>query len=258
VCAAIIALVTSSRPASAQTDEPEPEQAVSAEAMSLFDAGMAAFRDGRPADAQDLFRRSLQIQPIPATAWNLALALRATNDLVEAVRIARQLLDEHYGELQEEQREQIGTLLDELYRRVAVLDITTNHTSEVVATVDGVRVGVVEPGQQIEHVTEAGEHRVSGIVPDARVVEQSVVAPSGEHTDVLITLEPVTEPVAEPATTGRRPRRWWIWVVAATVVVGVATGLSLWLVLRDEPQMVVNPLWGEPGYIEALTSGNER
>lgn len=241
-------------PASAQSDETEPEQPPPTEATMLFEAGRVAFRDGRPADAQDLFRRSLTLQPTPAAAWNLTLALRATNDLVEAVQLARQLLNEEHGQLEEEQRTQIGTLLDELLRRVAVLDITTNHSAEVIATVDGVRVGVVTPEQGLEHVTDPGEHLVSGSAPDARTTEQSVVAPAGAHTDVLLSLELMAEPVVETPP----PRRWWIWVLVTTVAVGVATGLALGLSLRDEPEMLTNSLWGERGYIEALTAANAR
>lgn len=254
VFATAIVLVTTAAPARAQTNEAAPENLVPAEATTLFEAGMVAFRDGRPADAQDLFRRSLEIHPTAAAAWNLTLALRATNDLVDAVQIARQLLNERHGPVAEEQRAQIEALLDELLRRVAVLDISTNHSSEVAIAVDGTRVGVVERGQQLEHVTDAGEHLVSGIAPDAQATEQNVVARAGARTHVTLTLQVSTEPVVVE----RRTRRWWIWVVAAVCVVGVATGLTVGLLLREEPQMVTNPLWGERGYIEALTAGNER
>lgn len=205
-----------------------PEEPPS-EAQALFIAGNAAVRDGRYADARDLYRRSIQIAPRLSVAWNLVLAFRGTNEIIAALELVEQLIGGDFGELSSEDRPELEALHAELEGRVSTLNIRTNHPSSVELAVDDVAVGTVDPGDQLVHLIIPGEHRIVGTAAEIDPVERTIETSEGDVTDVLLTFTP------------RRPvwRRAWFWVVTVGLPVVIGSSIALWLTLRDrdEPGM---------------------
>ncbi|NOY93478.1 MAG: hypothetical protein GXP55_20025 [Deltaproteobacteria bacterium] len=71
----------------------------------------------------DALRRSLELCQVPATTFNLAIALRGMGDDVAAASLLRRLLE---GELAAEQRQQVLALLDEISAHMGSLRVTVS------------------------------------------------------------------------------------------------------------------------------------
>jgi hypothetical protein len=156
---------------------------VAQDARELFEQGNAATEAGRFADARDLYRRSLELEPNPASAFNLAVALTRTGEFVEAATIFEELLEGSFGGLSRTQRREVRALRREASENVATLRVELPPVAEVEIRVDGKRIEGA-----VAHV-DPGEHLVSVSSPRHRPVEDRVIVERGEERRYQPTLQ---------------------------------------------------------------------
>lgn len=233
ITAALLAL---SAPAAAQDVRVE-------RARELFEEGMRALGDERPGEAISPFRRSLALSARVPTAYNLALALRASSELVEAIEVLEGLLADRYGELDDLTRAHAETHRAELVTRIPTLVVRA--TTELELEVDDRSVGSVSPDAPRELRLDAGEHVVRGVRPDGSSVRREVRLEEGERAALMLSVALPTEPDQRdppaPPNGGVDP------VVVALVTVGavlVAGGIVTGVVLATAPGYEVDPVWG--------------
>ena len=236
--------------------EAAAEGALEEEAQVLLDAGRLAFEDGRIADARDLFQRSLELVPRSGTAWNLALALRATNELIQASQILRGLLEGRYGPLEEGERAETEALAEEISRRVGTLRISTGASVAVDVTIDGEPAGVIEPEGVLERVVVAGQHVVRGVAEGSEPDEQNTTVMGGEVSDVRFDFDTSDvggadvggADVGEERTRRRSlAREPWFWVVViGTAALAATTGVLVWWFVdgRETQGLEIDPVFG--------------
>lgn len=210
-------------------------QACRFEARSLFQDGMAALGREQADEAVELLRQSLVRLPLTATAFNLALALRAADDPREALSQLDELLALRYGPLSEQERASVLFIHDQVKDEVGRLrltlrgpdrarlrlsdDITLEVTSRRPSTLS------LNPGDITLHLESPGFRTEQQIVP--------LIAGETLALEVSMELEAHREEVARPLR--RSP---WLWVAVTLVVLGSA--LTLGLLLRDRS----DPIWG--------------
>ena len=144
---ALCAAVFTAAPASAQS---------AGEARELFVEGRDFMRDGRFADARDAFLRSLELNPRPSVAFNLAVAYTRTGEYVAAVGLFDRLLEGDFGNLPRDKRREVRTLRAEAEGSVALLTIHLPPAEGLNVRVDGQRYEGpmrVDPGEHIVSLT---------------------------------------------------------------------------------------------------------
>ena len=128
------------------------------DARSRFNEGNIALEASRFADARDHFRASLALERNAATAFNLAIALTRTGELVEAVDLFNGLLEGDFGRIDRAQRGQVDTLRQDAVRGVAVLTVELPPVSGLEIRIDGQRAlspARLDPGSHVVLVTTA-------------------------------------------------------------------------------------------------------
>ncbi|MBN1772267.1 MAG: hypothetical protein JXB32_13445, partial [Deltaproteobacteria bacterium] len=103
-------------PAAAQ---PEAGEAERAEAVRLFEQGLAAFQVADFPAARDAFRASFQLRPNAAVLFNLANSERALYDYPAAIRSFRSYLERFGDRVTAEERTEIEAWLADMEWRVA-------------------------------------------------------------------------------------------------------------------------------------------
>lgn len=173
-------------PAGAQTS---PEE----EARELFQQANAALETGRFAEARDLLRRSIELTPNPASAFNLAVALRGTGETIASAATFERLLEGEYGELSAAQRREAERLLHETRAEIAVLHISATGADAVELRVDGQRIATAAAGEVVEHQVDPGERVVTASAPRRETAERRVDLPRGGSLRVAFELEPTAD-----------------------------------------------------------------
>ncbi|MEM9192307.1 MAG: hypothetical protein AAGF12_24245 [Myxococcota bacterium] len=232
----VIASMPGSR-AAAQTEEPSDREA----GRILFEQGVAAYRDGRPTEARDLFARSLAAFESPVTAWNLARSTLATGAPLDALPIVERMLAGDYGELSFDQAAAARELYGEVRAGLGRLTLRSTVDVEVEVAVDAEPRGTLAPGAALEVSLLPGTHAVQASAEDGRQFSDRVRLQAGEATTVPVELPVATE---DGGSVFEAPL---FWVVVGTVVLGgaaLAIGLTV-----GPPDEEVDPVWGN---IEAL------
>lgn len=152
------------------------------DARALFEQANAATAQGRFADARDLYRRSLELEGNPATAFNLAVALTRTGEFVEAVQRFDALLEGEHGRISRAQQREVRNLQRDAERNVATLDVRLPPIDGLVVRVDGQRVAGTSR-------VDPGEHLVSVESPRHRPLEERVTLERGETLEFAPTLQ---------------------------------------------------------------------
>ena len=162
------------------------------QARRLFDGGTSAMNEGRFAEARDLFRRSLSLFPNAGTAFNLAVALERTGELVEAVGVFDALREEAFGALQRAQLAEVERLRAEADQGVAVLTLTSP------SAIEGMNVRIDGELHELGSVRlDPGTHVVLATAPRHEPHEQRLELSRGERRDISLALE-----LAREATVG--------------------------------------------------------
>ncbi len=219
--------------------EPPVEQPELVQARSAFEEGVRAFRDGRPSDAKRAFQRSLDLYPTPVAAWNLARCTLQLGSPLEALQTTRDMLDERFGSLDDEQRAAAVELQREITATLALVRLRSQEPVPLRVTIDATDLGVLSPRDTLDHRVTPGAHVVRATARDARQFEHRVELAAGEQLELSLTLQEVETP----------SRKGLVWGVVGGVVGAVALAVILGFVLSNRQSREVDPVWGN---IEAL------
>ncbi|MEM9195523.1 MAG: tetratricopeptide repeat protein [Myxococcota bacterium] len=219
--------------ASAQSETPR----------SLFEAGSAALREGRPVEALSLFRRSFALENRASTAWALAVTLQEVRQVTEAIDLYDRLLDGEFGEppVPEAQIEEVRAAA---LASQSELVIRVRGDFQLGVEVDGGLRGAVMPGASLTVRVDPGAHRVRGVGDDRTTGEQNITMAPGERTDVELALRRVPRVLPESpgpeldATLEPGPEEEgasvlpWVLGVGAGVLVAAAAVIAIVLVTQ--------------------------
>ncbi|AKF03759.1 tetratricopeptide repeat protein [Sandaracinus amylolyticus] len=186
--------VGSSR-AHAQFDEiTAPDDATIARARELFELGHGAMDQGRFELAIEHLSASLAIAARPATAFDLAIALRGAGHPTHAVEILDGLLAGSYGALRSAQRDEVVRLRAATAADVAHVRIRVAPQGEIELRIDGLRVDDIAPGAWIERALDPGRHAITASAPARVPAERVVVLERGGHAEIELELAPELRP----------------------------------------------------------------
>ena len=160
-------------------------------AFELFRQGMQAMERNRFDEAVELLRASLASTARPATAFNLALALRATGRLSDASQILEGLLAGRYGELREAGADEAREVLATLQGEMSELSLDVDGPDDVQVRIDGGRL-TLDRGRAVVRL-DPGRHVVVVSALDHRTFEQEVRLSRGERARLAVHLEPVDD-----------------------------------------------------------------
>ena len=140
----------------------QPRSADTARARRLFEEAMTSMDDGAYDVAIERFEASLALAPRPATAFNLALALRGAGRIREAT----------------------ATL--------AALRVRVAGPPTLELRIDGERVEA-QPGAWVEERLDPGEHVVTASAPDHATIEHPIALARRAWSELDLTLEPASD-----------------------------------------------------------------
>jgi hypothetical protein len=168
-------------------------RAQDADARVLFDEAIADIGQGRYSVAVEKLRRSLELAPRAATAFNLGVALRGTGDSLGAMEVFDAVLAERYGPLDAERTTQVTALRDEVRRDLATLTIRVTAGANVLVAVDGREVATLDRGAQTTVTVNPGTRRITGQATDFEPALTEVAVERGSTRAVELALEPARD-----------------------------------------------------------------
>jgi hypothetical protein len=214
-------------------------------ARALFDQADAALDEGRFAEARDLLRQSLDAHPHPAAAFNLAIALRGTGELLAAIETFERLLAGRFGALPDDRRAEVAEPLAELRAAIATIRVRACGAERITIRLDGEETDALETTQgcaSTELRVDPGLHVVTADAPRAESVQRRVEAERGGTARVALTVAPAPVPTApddEPSVLSSP----WLWL-AAGVLVAAGVGLTLFFASGPDDH-VTDDVFGE-------------
>lgn len=179
---ALLAIVLFAPVAAAQ-----PDAGGSARARVLFEQAMAAMDDGSYDLAIEQLDESLALTPRPATAFNLALALRGAGRTSDAIAVLEALLAGAHGTLRAPQRRAAEELRTEASADLATVRVRVGGASELELRIDGVRIDA-EAGAWNEQRVDPGAHVITASAPDHATIERSITLPRAGSSELDLTL----------------------------------------------------------------------
>ncbi len=191
-----IAAVATASTVHAQDDGPPPEY------RATIDAALDEFDAQRWAEARALFERAHAMFPNARTLRGIGMAAYELRDYVAARSALERSLSETRRALTDEQRGQVGALLERA--RVFVGDFTFGPApAGSVVDVDGVPTeaqGALEGTPSV--ALAVGAHEVVLRAPDGRVARAQVTVHGGEHGALALALPDEPAPaLGDPART---------------------------------------------------------
>jgi len=221
-----------------------------------FAAGSAALRAGRFHEARDLLRAAHGSAHAVGTAFNLAVALRGTGEMLECAELFEALLDGTFGHVTTAATEQAHALRTECRSAVATLTITVGRGATV--HVDGASIGELEGEVSRSLSLDPGSHVITAARDGFVTAQERVELERAEVGALRLDLVPVVvpallvqvEPSPGPGAAGfNLAEEVWFWL--SLVGVGlVAGGIALGVALT--PPSVADPVgspWSEPRVI---------
>jgi hypothetical protein len=214
-----------------------------ATARALFEEAKERIRAGELAAARDLLERSLELSPNPASAFNLAVVLRAMGRAVEAGDYLEALSGGRFGELTAREEAEIERLSSQVDEEVARIVLTTEAVGAVRASIDGDGVGVIDPSTEATRRVDPGDHVVEAWTEDGRHFREELSVVRGDYRTIALAFPdaPATGDDADTGTTVFESP--WFWVITGVVV---AAGVAVTVVLATtaSPDRVEDPVWG--------------
>lgn len=186
------------QPSSTRRASPSANTDPQRQARSQFDDAARAIAEGRFAEARDLLRSSLALFPRPATAFNLAIALRGTGETRAAVAVFDALLSGEYGRLNAAQQEEARTLREGAAAEIATLVVLAEGRDELELRVDALEPIRLAAGETRELALDAGDHVVLARRADGREAERRIRLERSARVDLALDLE--SEPDHRPGT----------------------------------------------------------
>ncbi len=195
-------------------------------ARELFEQGAVALESGRFPEARDLLTRSLELHPHRATAFNLIVALRGTEQPVEALVLCARLLGGELGEVSGDRREQARTICEEVERMVARVVVVPSGAPELEVRVDGVPRGAVRDGASLEEALDPGRHVIIASAPEHAPAERSVVLSAGETLRLEMPLFELARPDTDELPSGApSDLPIWLGTIGGVLLAGAIVGI---------------------------------
>lgn len=163
------------------------------DARALFDEAIGDIGQGRYAVAVEKLRRSLELAPRTATAFNLGVALRGTGDSLAATQVFDEVLAGRYGPIDAEQTAQVAALRDEVRRDLVTLTIRVTTGADVLVAVDGREVATLERGAETTVTVNPGTRRITGQATDFEPARTEITVERGSTRTVELALEPARD-----------------------------------------------------------------
>lgn len=156
-------------------------QDATAEARTLFEAGIHQFEDNRYAEAVASFDRSLALRESPAVLYNLGLALRGTGSYRRAISVFERFL--MLAQPQDAQRRDAQAIVNELHDALAVVELTVRGGASEVR-IDGVRSPNTDGTMTL--MLDPGAHAVEAQREGYRLQRRALSLTSGAHETVVL------------------------------------------------------------------------
>lgn len=205
------------------------------EARALFEEGVELYDRGRLAEAEDRFRRSLELRPASSVRYNLAAVLEDTGRLAEARELYLVVADDRRApaDVRRTSTEHASRLEQRLAR--LTVEITGDTTDVVIRldqrTLDGPGPHLVDPGARVLAAERSG----------TIVFRRELALSEGrEHTVTVLTevppvrSEPDETPLEQPPASGDAAGEWWLWTIVGVAVVALVVGGVLIGIAIDE------------------------
>jgi hypothetical protein len=239
----LLCLVWSSLPVATQAQE-GTDAARDASARELFEQGVELAERGDWEEAEDRYRRALQLRVSPVIAYNLASALSEQGKLIEASETLRHVLAD--DKTDPALRQTATTLQAGLGPRIGRVQVTLQgqeHDDRVLLdgrVLHAAQLNVeipADPGSHQLQLARAGKTidlQTFTLEPGARQ-EIRLVAPALATTPLLTAeidtslAEPPRARAAQPVASARPSlfTRWWFWTgVVAALGVGTMVGVA--------------------------------
>jgi len=160
-------------------------------AREVFGRALERLEAGRFAEARDLLRHALATYPNPASAFNLAVALRGTGESVAASEVLAALEAGEYGELSDAQRAEVATMRGEIEGEVAVLELRVCGGNDVAVRIDGALWERFDGCRDLSRRANAGEHVITATGAGRRPLERRVELVRGEPRRLELALSEI-------------------------------------------------------------------
>lgn len=169
--------------------------APAATALSRFEQGTAAFREGRFEAALAAFQASQQLEASPNTRFMIARCQQALGRIGSAYSAYRKALAESEDRIRATADPRYAATRDAARARLAELEPTVPRLTLVVEgevppgfylTIDDVLLPAAGLGLPIE--LDAGEHHIVGLGPRVRRIERSIRLSLGQREQISLSL----------------------------------------------------------------------
>lgn len=219
--------------ARAAADQAAPSATKTTEALALFNQGVQALKRGAYDQARSLFEASLQLQPHPATAFNLAVTSQRMADAAFALQTLERLMNNDFGVLVPEQLQEAESLAQEVRSDTGVLRLHTSLAGGELR-IDGLVVASPEPNRVYERRLNPGRHVIEWRHTGYEPWIESIECERRKTVEVRPSLVArVTAPATSVTTTAaathtdeltRKPwiKRHWLWLAGGAVVLAAA------------------------------------
>jgi hypothetical protein len=228
-------------------DEAGPQPTTSEQADGLIREGVALRKEGREAEALELFRRGYALEPTPRARGQMGLAAKSLRRYVEAEEWLVEALAAGDDAWVEESREALELALAIVQKQLASLVVLSNVEGAKLS-VNGALVGTLPLERPVR--LHAGAARLVASAP--KYVSRSLEAtlPAGELTELRLDLVKAPLPVPQtkprriplplPETTPPEQSVWRLWLygtggAVAAVGIGLGTYFGVRTIMaRDE------------------------
>lgn len=233
---------TTTTPPTTPTD-PAATDPDAIKARELFEKGVAAYQDGRYADAIASFEESYRLRKTASVTLNLGITLRAMGRLVEARDRFREFFELASERMREQYEAEVRGYLNEIGRRVGTVHINSLNPSSASISIDDRRV-VPDPNNNID--VDPGSHRIFVEAPEylpyraPLAVTEHATVPLDIKLDKIAsgggnpicdaagnppgcTPSNATPPKAGPPITSQ----WWFWTGIGLLAVGAGVGIAV-------------------------------
>lgn len=175
----------------------------------LFEEGVSLMQTGRFAEASERLRASLAGAPRAPTAFNLAIALRGTGDVLGALDLFQRIEQREFGAVGGAEKSQVTALLRECEAEVAQLTVQlpAKYVAAADVRVDG--VPLVLQGETTLVRVNPGPRHVTLTAVDVESIDSQVTLARGERRTVVLEPRPrVDRRAATLQLETSDPRAW--------------------------------------------------
>ena len=237
----------------AADDETEESDDPTEEASERFRRGVKLYKDEDYVAALVEFKRAYELAPNYRVLYNLGQTSRGLKDYAAALVAYQRYLDEGGDEIDEDRREEVEAIVEDLTARVGKLTITTNVEGAEIQ-IDDVVIGVTPLDEPV--VVNIGKRRVGASLPGYAPAKKLIEVAGRDELDVELTLTDLTQKSPAPGTPAESDQTAdeshipvpGIVALSITAACGVATGVlgGLALSAKGERDDALNAFPGNP------------